>query len=298
MVITTISSVDAINIWFEDSQPPTDGRLYIHNRTRIMVVSPQPGRSVPYIMMNNSDHEFLFNPMLDFESPTNASSFMSAVIGGVEPGAGPEVADEIATAAFSVASHGDWRGVYGVSIRVVLETIDANIYTKCPVAKAGIQNPLQRTGSDAQPGSKGIGTSEGCRHWLISRTLISSIGSGVQFDRPLDSEVGQYPVSRSKGTGFTQEATDKTPNANLLPGEIEMIKPKVVVRLQPTDVKPLINQYSNATNLEQRDGFHRLPISRYALVVPLNAPDSDVMLMIQFSEVFSYPANACDWSES
>nr|GMD24653.1 hypothetical protein Iba_chr08cCG2640 [Ipomoea batatas] len=102
MVITTISSVDAINIWFEDSQPPTDGRLYIQNRTRIMVVPPQPGRSVPYIMMNNSDHEFLFDPMLNFGSPTNASSFMSAVIGGVEPGAGPEVADEIAAAAFSV----------------------------------------------------------------------------------------------------------------------------------------------------------------------------------------------------
>nr|GMD26468.1 probable E3 ubiquitin-protein ligase RHY1A [Ipomoea batatas] len=129
MVITTTSSVDAINIWFEDSQPPTDGRLYIHNRTRIMVVPSQPGRSVPYIMMNNSDHEFLFNPMLDFESPTDASSFMSAVIGGVEPGAGPEVADEIATAAFSVVSHGDWRGVYGVSIRVVLETIDVLVST-------------------------------------------------------------------------------------------------------------------------------------------------------------------------
>nr|GMD21699.1 probable E3 ubiquitin-protein ligase RHY1A [Ipomoea batatas] len=121
-MVTTTSSVHSMDISFEDSQPPTQGRLYVHNRTREVMVSTVPGQPVPYIVMSNSDHEFPFNPTLHLSSPTNASSFISGVIAAAEPGAGPEVADRIATFAFGVVSGHGW--VSGLSMRVNLHTTD------------------------------------------------------------------------------------------------------------------------------------------------------------------------------
>nr|GMD19512.1 hypothetical protein Iba_chr07eCG8940 [Ipomoea batatas] len=113
-----------------------------------------------------------------------------------------------------------------------------------------------------------------------------------QPDSTLDSEVRKYPVPGSKWTGISHKAINETPNATFLPGDVEMIKPEIIVCLQPGYVKPIINYHSNAAKLEQGDGFQGYPIFKPVLVVPLKAPDNDVMLKTQFSDVFSCPLNA------
>nr|GME08518.1 E3 ubiquitin ligase BIG BROTHER-related-like [Ipomoea batatas] len=106
---TTISYMTSIS-----SQHPTEGRLYIHNRTRALV----PG-SVPYTL-SDCDYEFQFNPLLDLSSPTKASSLMSGIVAAVEYRAGPEIADQIATFAFRQVSRSGWFS--GLSVWVIMET--------------------------------------------------------------------------------------------------------------------------------------------------------------------------------
>lgn len=53
----------------------------------------------------------------------------------------------------------------------------------------------------------------------------------------------------------------------------------------------------HGTKKQCHNRTHRMP-SKYVLVVPLNAPDKDVMLNTQFSLVFSKPLNACKESQN
>lgn len=77
----------------------------------------------------------------------------------------------------------------------------------------------------------------------------------VQSDRPLDREIRQNPVSRCKRARLPHEAVHETPNSYLLPRHVEMIKPKIVVVLKPRNVKPVVENHSYPTQLQQA---HRL----------------------------------------
>ena len=77
----------------------------------------------------------------------------------------------------------------------------------------------------------------------------------VQSDRPLDGEIRQNPVPGCKRAGLTHEAMNKTPYAHLPPRHVEMIKPEIVVVLQPQDVKPVVQNHSYPAQLQQADGL-------------------------------------------
>nr|GMD21698.1 Zinc finger, RING/FYVE/PHD-type [Ipomoea batatas] len=111
---TTTTTIAFMTNFPSHSRHPTQGRLFIQNSIRTTV----PGsvlRTLSY-----SDHEFHFNPLLEFGSPTNASSYMSGVMAAVEHRAGPEIADRIAFFGFREVSVRGWAS--GLSLRVILET--------------------------------------------------------------------------------------------------------------------------------------------------------------------------------
>lgn len=67
----------------------------------------------------------------------------------------------------------------------------------------------------------------------------------VESDGALNCEIWKDPILCSERTWMPQKALHKTPNPYLPPWHVEVIKPKVVIVLQPWDVKPIIDYHSN-----------------------------------------------------
>lgn len=90
---------------------------------------------------------------------------------------------------------------------------------------------------------------------------------GVQFERALDCEVRQDPITGCKWTRIPQKQIDKPRNSLLSPSHLKVIKPEIIVVLKPFEVKPVIEDDSYATELQQANWFHGPPICRPEMAV-------------------------------
>ena len=91
--------------------------------------------------------------------------------------------------------------------------------------------------------------------WKGLQMAVESYGT-------LNCKVRQDPITRCEWSRIPQEAINETPNTNFLPCDIVVIKPKVVIFLQPGNVQPVINNHSYTTQLQQTYGLQGFAILR------------------------------------